>query len=360
MKKFEIDTGKLAPALKKIGLAINKNSVLPILGSILIKALPNEVVLISTDLEVTIYYRIDCECKENFEAIVPFDFLNKVVGLNKNCPLTIESGKSFKVIGPNDVYEFKSPEKVSDFPKLQNAEMGSEFKIDSEVLACLRTALTTTGNNPSVPQYHPVLLELANGKITVASTDGGFMVFSKEFPIEFLENQQLLLSAKVIKVLEGCETAIILYQDKSIRFTSGDITIINTRSELKFVSFRKVFPPEWPSNISINRNALLEALGKCSISADSLRTTLVDFSTTGEVKLLAEDGMIKINVSVPGTYSGSVLATQVNSDKLIKLLHQVDYPEIDFAIHDKNRAIVLSSKEDAGYLAMIMPIALAN
>jgi hypothetical protein len=48
-------------------------------------------------------------------------------------------------------------------------------------------------------------MELAPGKITIASTDGSYMVYSKEFPSEQVESADLLINQKAIKVLTGIQ-----------------------------------------------------------------------------------------------------------------------------------------------------------
>lgn len=357
MKKLIISTSTLAPALKKVGLAINKGSVLPILSNLLVKASTDQAVFISTDLEITIHYKVACECKTEFQFLVPFEILNKIVTLNKSCPLTIESGKSLKIFCENDVYEVKSPEAVSKFPKLQEMPEDKGFDINSDILHCLNTALATTGSIQSKPAAAFVLMEIEKGKITVASSDKTSMVYSMQFDADVDDSQEILLSHKIIKVLEGSSEARVHYTEKIAGFVAGDITIINTRTETKYGDFRKVFEDDWPVNLSINRHDLLNALGKCSISSDETRATHIDLTDKGQMKLLAEDGIIKINPSLPCQYSGEVEDTCVNSDKLIKMLHQVDYPDVEFAIHNRNSKIILSSKEHPGYKAMIMPIA---
>jgi DNA polymerase III sliding clamp (beta) subunit (PCNA family) len=357
MNKFIISTTTLAPALRKLSLAIHKSGPLPALGNLLVKASEGSVVFIASDVEITIHYRMDCECKEAFEFLVPFEFLNKIVAINKHCPLTFELGKSLKIIDEKGPYEVKSPEKVETFPKLQELPKKQSFTIDSAILQSVTAALATTGNPTKHPETEFVLMELEEGKITIASSDKHSMVYSKVFPKEVAEPQQLLLSPKIIKVLEGCDSATVYHTKKIIGFVAGDITIVNTRSEMRYADFRKVFPADWPANMTVSRAELLAALGKCAISSDESRTTNVDLSSTTEMKLLADDGIVKINPSLDYNYTGEVKQTIVNSDKLMKLLQQVNYPDICFAIHDMNRQIILSSPSDEGYLAMIMPIA---
>jgi DNA polymerase III sliding clamp (beta) subunit (PCNA family) len=129
-----------------------------------------------------------------------------------------------------------------------------------------------------------------------------------------------------------------------------------TRSEDKFVNFRQVFPQEWPANLEVNRYDLLRALDKCALSNDELHTTKIDLAEK-EIKFTADDSVIKINVAMAATYSGEVKEISINSEKLLKLLHQVEQTEIKLAIHDAKRAVIITADGDAGYKGMIMPIA---
>lgn len=356
MKKFIISSTVLAAALKKLSYAIHKNGQLPALGHVLVRASAGQAIFTTSDTEITIHHKLECECKEEFEFLVPFEFLNKIVAFNKACPLVFELKKSLTITDETTPYVLKSPMKIEDFPKLQELPKKKAFTINRDILHTLNIALATAGMNPKRPETDFVLMQVKDQKITVASSDNVSVVFSKAFDTEATEPEDLLLSNKIIKVLDGNDTADVFIQKKVIGFVAGDITIVNTRTEMKYGDFRKIFPADWPANLTINRRDLLEALGKCSISADPGCTTHVDLSAD-EVKLLADDGIYKINPSVKCVYGGEIKNTIVNSDKLTKLLHQVSCSEVSFAIHDSNRQIVISADGDPGYLAMIMPIA---
>jgi DNA polymerase-3 subunit beta len=79
MKKIIISTDALKPALSKLGQAVNPKSVLPVLLNLYCRVTENQVELIATNLEITIYYRLQCAAKEAFDFLIPFDFLNKIV-----------------------------------------------------------------------------------------------------------------------------------------------------------------------------------------------------------------------------------------------------------------------------------------
>lgn len=327
--------------------------------SVCIRASANSMTLIATDLEITIYYTLECECKEEFEIFIPFHFLNDIVNMNKNCPMVIEAGKRIMVsFGPENSYEVKKSIKAEEFPKLQQLPQKGAFIVSEEIIKTLSTALATTGYKEV--RFELVLMDLSPKSITIASTDGSYYVFSKTFESHHEETQELLLTHKIIKVLEGSESCKVSYTQKAIGFDAGHIKIVNTRNEYKFVNFRSIFPPEWPSNLNINRHDLIQALKRCSLSSDLLRTTRIDLPPSGSIKLTADDGLYVINQTVKSEYTGKVDRVQVNSDKLMKVLNQITASEVSFAIHDKNRALVISSNDEPGYLGLVMPIPQQN
>jgi DNA polymerase-3 subunit beta len=361
MKKLIISSDALKTALGKLSQAVDPKSILPVLKNLYCKVTAGQLQLTGSDTEITIVYKVECEAKEEFEFLLPYEFTSKIVALNKHCPLEIEVGKKVLLKGPNDAYELKVAEKLKDFPQVPEVPHLDSVEVMGDVIRCLHTALDTTGKVDNKPQLAFVLMELSPGKITVASTDGAYMVFSKEFEYDHQLTQELLLSQKVIKSLpaSGLQVLKIFYTEKAIRFESDNLTIINTRSEEKFVNFRKVFPEEWPANLNVNRYDLIQALVRCSLTDDQLHATKLNL-VAEEVKLAADDHMLQVNVAVPVAYSGTVTNAVINSEKLLKLLNQIEHDELTMAIHDSSRAIVLSTKDDAGYKGMIMPIASQN
>lgn len=357
MNKIIISSDILKPALDKLGHAVSSKPVLPQLAYMLCKAGDNKIEMTATNTELTISMKLECECPgETFEFLMPFEFLSRIVGMNKHCPLTIECGKKVKVSGPNDAYEFKIAEKIEDFPKLPSLPSKNSIEITQEVLNTLKVALATIGKIESHPQFQYVLLELAPGKITIASSDGSMMVFSKEFENEQQLADELLLSQNLIKVLDGLEVSKMSFTQKVIGIESGDITVISTRADFKYGNFRKVFAETHAANLTIVKDSLVEALTKCSLSKDLMHKTDALLGTD-TLKLTADDHIVKINVSVPGQYTGEVKGFSFNNEKFLKVLGQIEPMDIEMAIHDEKRAIIITAKDDPGYKGMLMPMA---
>ena len=358
MKKLTVKSNDFKIALAKLGQAVNPKSVLPILKNLLCKVSPDQMELIASNLEITIIYKLECSTNETFEFLIPYQTISDIISNNPFIPIEIEAGKkNIKVKAISDIYDIKIADKTTDFPAVPEIVRSNDIEIDIDILNCIHLALATTGVNEKRPQLVNVLLELSPGIITVASSDGAYMVYSKSFKSEQTQTQELLLSPLLIKVLKGINYVKAFYSEKNIGFESHNITIINVRSEEKFVNFRAIFPQDYPGNLKLNREALLQALNKCSLSTDRLHTTKINLESKDEVKLNASDEMINIDVVIPCQYNGTVTETAINSEKLLRILSQINSDDIILALHDAKRAIVITVLDDDGYKGMIMPIA---
>lgn len=360
MKKFTIETDILKTILDKVGQAVNTNNIVPALKDVLIEIDTNLATFTTSDAEMTIIYQhpIDADFKESF--LIPFDFLNKVVALNKKSSLTFTIlKKGLKIECDNDVYELSSLTNLSDFPKLP--EMPTEHLVTDipDFLPFLKTALLTVSKDwQNRANLCKVLFEIREGKITIAGTDGSWHVFSYAFDAPIKSNEDLLLAPKFIKAADGIQNIDVCWNEKIICFSGDDVSVMITRPEEKFANFRSIFPEEFTSNLTIEKSVLVTALEKCSLSSDQFKNTKLTLQQN--IGLSANDSLygLNINVSLPNIeYAGNVDSVSLSADKLLKLLHQIQFDKIELAIHDKKRPILIRSTEDKGYLSLLMPIA---
>lgn len=355
MKKLIIASPNLRKALTKLSQAINPKHLLPAATNIFCKASPDKIEFIGTDTEITIIYSADCECKETFEFLLPFEFINKIVSIYKDAPLVFEVAKAVKIKCNEDVYEVKPNSKLNEFPKLQEYPLDNIFTLDLTILHSLNTALTTTG--VAKPAFEFVCLDLEPKKVTVASTDGAYIVYTQEMESENDATQQLLLSGKVIKALNGTTDARCSYNEKIIGIDNGTMRIIIVKTEHKYPKYNALFPEEVNYNLSVNKYVLVDAFNKCSLSTDPFKTATLNFGLQGLVGLNANDDMLNIDLAVEANNQVTGTNTvKVNSDKMLKLLHQIEITDVQFSITDKNKSVVISSQELKGYKALIMPL----
>ncbi len=357
MKKFIVSNQQLKTALHKLGNVINARTILPALSNIYCKVGDKSIEMIVSDLETTMIYRAEAETSgEAFEFLLPFQLISKIVSLSRFAPLSFQMEKNkLKITGENDVYELKSLEKVESFPKLPEVPKKNVLEISSDIIKWLSVATQTLSKDESRMVLTKVLLELRAETSNIASADGSFYVFSYNVPLKSPKDDDLLISPKVIKAIDDMDKAKLFWHEKTIVFESENITVLVTRPEGKFPNFRAIIPQDFDSNITINRGDLITALEKCNINTDSFKQMKMDLTNKGKIVFTANDSQygININVEVPGNYSGTVENINASSEKMLKLMNQVEFENIELAIHDSKRPILFRS-EDSAYLGLLM------
>jgi DNA polymerase III sliding clamp (beta) subunit (PCNA family) len=358
MKKFIISSDALKAALKKLSLAVGSNSTLPILSNLLCKVRENEVQLITTDMELTILFTVPCEAKDAFETLIPFDFLKKVVDLSPDHPMVIASnGRAARLTCINDSYDLNSLDKVKDFVNLPEVPKENFVSLNGKFIFWLGRAQRTCSKDEKDTRVNKICLDIISNALTMASTDKT-MIFTRRFPVESQAEDQLLISSKIAKALEGFDTTEIYWDKQHILFKSGHIEIIATRHEEKFVNYQAVFPQVEPS-LLLNRNDLTKALARACLNTEGLKHTVMHLQQSpGTVHMETVDTNQdrKIQVDIPGTYSGQLERISVNAAKLLTLMDQVDYDDVRLHISEATKPIVITAATDEDYKALIVPL----
>lgn len=360
MKKLVISTDTLKPALKKLSQAVNSKAVVPALTNLYCKVGQNKVELITSDLELTIFYTCECETEgAPFEMLIPFDLLQKIVALTGSAPLTIQhpSSRRAKIIGVGDVYELNSLDKPEDFPKLPSVPKQKSFALDETFIGYLGKALLTVCKDDLRPAMTRVCLDIADGIMTVVSTDA-HMLYTHKLPVESEEIEKLQVSAKMAKAMEGFKNVELSWHAKNIAVSCDNVLLVATRHEEKYPDYKVIIPKNDP-NLPIERNELIHSMERASlVSVIQANLSLLKKPDSIFISAVDEDIERKTEVEIPGTYSGSIDAVAVCPKRMITVLHQIDVDLVRLHIHGINSPIVITSEEDVNYLGIIMPLAI--
>lgn len=356
MKKFIISSEILKAAIKKLSQAVSKNNALPVLSNLYCKVRKTQVDLITSDVELTIMITCECESAHEFEMLIPFDYIHKIVQLSQHQPLAISlEGKTGTITGEDETFQLGNLDKVKDYPQLPEVPKQKMIKADSEFIQWIGKAQMTCGTDyQNKPALTMICIDIADGQATMASTDAT-VIFTRSFQVEAKETEQLLISSKVAKALEGFDSAEIYWRKSHIAFVAENTTVIATRHENKYPNYKAVFPAN-PSNLMLVRADLIGALRRACLSTDSMKTTTIDLKQEEKaIHLESFDETLnrKVHKKIIGEYSGSVGKVAINAEKMLAMMQQVDYDIIKMAIHDEKQPIVITADADQNYKALI-------
>ena len=360
MKKLIISSDTLRPALKKLGQAINTSSVLPIAKNIYCKVGKNEVELITTNLELTISYKLACETgkDEPYEMLIPFDYFNQVIGVIKNAPIVIEhpSARKLKIVCEEDTFE-TALEKIDDFPQLPAHPKKAMIVLEENFAGLLTTALHTCAKDDTRPAMERALFDINNGQSFIVSTDAHVM-YRHSIKVTAEEPKQIQFTPKMIRAIEGMEKAELSWNTKNVCIKNEKIAVWGRQFDDKYPDYKVIIPSYGPTLI-LEKAMLVDALHKAMISSGATnKTTMVLNKEKGAILFETEDidNSRNNHVKIAGEYTGTVESIAFSAKKMLTVIDQVECEKIRLHIHSPAKAILISTEEDADHLGLIMPI----
>ncbi|MFA6057263.1 MAG: DNA polymerase III subunit beta [Taibaiella sp.] len=364
MNNIIISNDVLKKTLKRVKDVIDKKSHLPVLQNVLIKAKHKTVDFIVSDLEVTAIVRMDLDAdnETEFDVLLPFELLNSICNLSGSCPMQISSDGTQAMIAANsDKYEVNALEEVSEYPALADFPESDLMKLNDDFVFWMDRSLLTLSPDKLRPAMTKVCLDIKASELTIVTTDA-LCMFTKGFKLEECDDAILVLSPKVVKVLSGLENIGMSWNENHVKFQDEGITIIAQRCLEKFPPFRNVIPKKSKPNVEFNRQDIIAALEKVSITAGS--ASAIQFllkSMIGVVKVESNDANCgrSSSTELAADFSGTCECIGVNVKNMINVLKQVHFDYISLAIDQPSKPIILSAKSDETYQGLIMPLLLS-
>ena len=366
---IKIQKEKLIEPLKNLVGVAEKKQTMPILGNILFRAEGQNLLMVSSDLEVEISTRVEYQTDEALDSTLPgrklLDILRSLPGDGdvtidfKDDKATIKSGKSRFVLATlpgadfpydkdNIDYKFKVP--AGSFDKLISQTAFSMAMQDARHF------------------LNGMFFEVGKEKITVVATDGHRLSMSACNQVNSLdESVDCIIPRKCIteikRILGGFKDNKDHLIDFNIisnhfYFSIDDYSVKSKLIEGNYPDYNKVFPESLPHKLDVDKNQLKSALQRMSILSNeqfkgvklSLSSSEVRLSTNNHSQEEGED-------SISCTYNGENLDIGFNLTYLIEVIDVISSENIVLQLNNSDSGCLISSQDnDALNKYIIMPM----
>lgn len=360
MKKLIVSSDSVSKAMKKLSQAINPKSILPVLRNIYCIVGKGELQLVTSDNEITISYTLNAETTGHpFEMLIPFDYLNKLIGIVESTPIEIElaAARKARITTNGDIDELNSLDNVDEFPDLPAVPKKNMVKLDEEFVPSLAKVMHACALEKNHAIFSKACLDIQEAEVNLVATDTQILSRYK-LDLETSITDQLLFTHKIAKAIEGIGAMELSWSSKQIAFKGQTLTVWATRHEEKFPNYKTIIPKyEW--NLELEKPGLMLALRKACISNNETKRTIIELKKKpGIIHLEADDidyGR-KINANVAGDYTGDTASIAVHAGKFLTLVDQLDVEKVRLHIHSSEKAIMITSEDDKSYLGLIIPL----
>lgn len=360
--KFKIVRSRFLEVLKSVQNIVPSKGSLPILQNVLLEANGHELRVTTTDLDISIRATVECEVENHGNSTLPVKFLFSAISSIAEGPVevdidaqergTITSGNAkFKIVG--------IPE--SEFPRLPSDEEAYGYQIPQKTLKnMLKRVSYASSQDDTRRTLKGALLSFKEGKMTVVATDGRRLALCEE-EIEFPQSEEkdIVLPSKTIVELQrslGEEGNVeMTVQKTQICFKLENLKIYSKLIDDTYPNYRQVIPKETHEAIEIDRQLLIDALGRASVmTIDEAHSTKFIFESGKLTVTSAANDIGEAKDVVPIKYAGEKIEIMFNPSYVLDPLKAIDDDMITFNLNDGHSPAVI--KCSIPFIYVLMPL----
>lgn len=360
----------LASALSLVSGVATKNINLPILNNVLIKAGTQKVEIISTNLELAIIVNVRSKIEQPGSFTVPARTLTDFVNLLPDEKIELELKENeLQVTCGRSSTKIKGTSS-EEFPVIPAADENSHgFSIlADEFKKGLSQVLPAVAKNDIRPELSGILFNFNDSELTIAATDSYRLAEKKMKLTQGNEKIKVIVPGRTAQEInhilllgspEGEKNVRLLLSENQIALNYDSVQLISRLVEGQYPDYTQIIPRDFKTTAEFSLSKIIKEIKAASL-----------FSTSGingiNFDLDSEQSIIKISSmsTQTGEYKSEVEVDIKGDNNSILLnyryvldgLNNLDGDSGILQMINADSPCVLSSKEDSGYLYVVMPI----
>ncbi len=370
--KFVVSSSEILYHLQAISRVVSSKSTIPILENILFELSEGKLVLTASDLESTMLTSMTLDNTEGEGAIaLPAKILLETLKKFPEQPITFDITNETKAVNiVTDKGKFSIVGLSGDeFPEIPAIDDNKASKLQlpaSLVLSGINKTLFATADDELRPVMNGILIEMSPENMTFVASDSHKLVryqrtdATTEFSSSFILPKKPASFLKNVLIKEDGDISIE-FDDKNAFFQTENHKLVCRLVEGNYPSYNAVIPQDNPNKIIINRQEVVNTLGRVSLFSNQA-SNLVKLSIDGdELMVSAQDIDFSISAyeKLSCQYDGESIAIGFKSAFLAEILDNLSSDEVVMELADPARAgifLPLNSEGPEDELMLLMPM----
>ena len=368
--KFKIVRSNFFKTLSHLQGIVDKKNSLPILSNILIEAKGNTLTLSSTDMDISIIEKIDCNVSEDgattINSQILYDIVRKIDD-NSEIEIISNDGKLLTLRANGSRFSLACLPK-EDFPLIDQENSGTNIKINSKIIFKLIDKTKFAISNEETRYflnglYFNITKEQNGSIVTLVGTDGHRLAkFSHNIEENIDQVSGVIIPKKTIYELskllsEVDQSVLISISSNKIVFKMGSIIFISKLIDGSFPDYNRVIPKDNSNILKINREILLSAVDRVSTIANEkspvikfkLLHNVLNLNTINNQSSTASEDL-EIN------YNGNNIEIGFNSKYIMDIVNNLEDEEITINLKDNSSPIIALENSNQNLIYVLMPM----
>lgn len=360
--KFRCERDVLADALATAGrAATSRSGPLSVLAGVRMEVTGDELSVTGTDLELSIRLTVTVAGERDGAVVVPARLVTDIV---RSLPagavelslgedeLTISSGRSQFSVRPLGLEEYP----VQAEPSAERVTVAS-----ADMAEALRQVVRAASTDEARAVLTGVLLTAEDDGVRLVATDS-YRLAVRELPDSQIltSGQKVLVPSRALielqRILGHSDELSVRLGARDAVFESGGTRLTTRLIEGDYPNYRNLLPNNHPNTLTVEREALQEALRRVKIMARD--TTPVRLSLGGDTVTLTAitQDLGTASEEVDARYEGAEMTVAFNPDYLSAGIDALDTDEVTLSTMDPMRPAVIRGVGRNDYLYLLMPV----
>jgi DNA polymerase-3 subunit beta len=335
----------LVECLGIVGKAVSSRSSIQVLAGVLVSADDDGIVFSATDMEISIRAPLAGTVERRGSLVMPARIAVDIARSLPTGDVTLEQlpGETqVEIRAGESLFDLHSLP-AADFPQLPSFS-GDEFTVGKGAFVeTVDRVAPSASRDETRPVLTGVLINFSKNSIRMVATDS-YRLTVKETSLESSvpAATQVIVPARTLTELSRIAAAtaddkiVILPTENQILFKVADISLVSRLIDGQFPNYRQLIPETFDYEVSVDREELLEAVGRVGLLAQKNAPLRMRFEDNNLTVSAESHDVGRAHESMPVQYSGELLEIGFNPEFL--------------------EAGVASVKESPVYLRFISPL----
>lgn len=360
--KFKIIRSKFIESLKSVQNIVAGKGSLPIIQNVLMEVKGENLILTTTDLDISIKSKVECEVSSEGLTTLPVKLLfnSMLKAPEGEVEVEVDQCEQASIRAGSSRLKLNG-KPAAEFPQFGNEEEMASYAIPRQtLLEMLRKTAYAASQDDTRRTLKGVLMSFKDSKLTMVATDGRRLALVEQ-EIEFPKTAEkdIVLPSKAVQELQrslaGEGNVEIKVQPSKICFDFGGIQIFSKLMDDAYPNYRQVIPTECAEKISIDRQLLLNALERASVmTMDEAHSTKLIFSSNKLTVSSAASEIGEAKDEVPIKYAGEAIEIIFNPSYVMDPLKAIDDDEVTINLNNGHSPAVIRCS--IPFLYVLMPL----
>tara|TARA_B100000963_G_scaffold354510_1_gene371149 strand:- start:349 stop:1464 length:1116 start_codon:yes stop_codon:yes gene_type:complete len=368
--KFKIARSNFFRTLSHLQGIVDKKNTLPILANILIEAKDSELILSTTDMDISIIEKINCNVMENgsttINSQILFDIVRKIDD-NSEIEIISNNGKLLSLRSDGSRFSLACLPK-EDYPIIEKDNSGVDIVLNSKILFKLIDKTKFAISNEETRYflnglYFNITNENNNNIVTLVGTDGHRLAkYSHDIDGKIDQVPGVIIPKKTIyelsKLLSEIDMEVkISISSNKIVFVIGDIIFISKLIDGSFPDYKRVIPNENNNVLKINRDKLLSAVDRVSTIANE-KSPVIKFKLLNNILNLntINNESSTASEDLTTNYEGDEIEIGFNSKYIMDIVNNLEDNEISINLKDSTSPVIAQENSNTNLVYVLMPM----